>query len=136
MELSYIFFRNNSLSIPILYLPKTYPAPRHMSLVTDLSIMDAKRFGLENEKWRQVNLNMPRSQFPDGGWSASIALPKGPTSPSWQPIPIVITVSHPLSPKSSMYPPSITSGESRGSVAFSEGHTVMLGPGVSELKES
>ena len=131
-----IFLRNNSLSIPIIYLPKTYPAPGHMAPVTSLSIMDAKRFGLENEKWRQVNLKMPRSQFPDGGWSASIALPRGPASPGWRPIPIVVTVSRPLSPKSSVSPHSITPGEYRGSVAFSEGHTVMLGPGVSALEES
>ena len=129
------FFGHNSLSIPILYLPKIYPALDHISPVSSLSIMDAKRFGLENEKWRQVKLNMPRSQFSGGAWSASIALPKGPTSPSWQPIPIVVTVSRPSSSKGSVHLPSMTSGESRGSVAFSEGHTVMLGPGVSSLKE-
>ena len=82
-----------------------------------------------------MKLNMPRSQFPEGAWSASIALPKGPTSPSWQPIPIVVTVSRTPSSKTSVHPSSMTSGGSRGSVAFSEGHTVMLGPGVSSLKE-
>lgn len=123
------------MSIPILYLPKVYPALDHMSPVSSPSIMDAKRFGLENEKWRQVKLNMPRSQFPEGAWSASIAFPKGPTSPNRQPIPIVVTVSRPPSSKTSVHPLSMPSGESRGSVAFSEGHTVMLGPGVSSLKE-
>jgi hypothetical protein len=98
-----IFLRNNSLSIPILYLPKTHPAPDHMPLVPSPSVMDAKRFGLEREKWRQVNLNMPRSQFPDGAWSASIALPKGTTNPSWRPIPIVITISHPAPPNISVH---------------------------------
>jgi len=131
-----IFLRNNSLSIPILYLPKTYPTPDHVPPVPSLSIMDAKRFGLESEKWRQVNLNMPQSQFPDGAWTASIALPNGATNPSSQPIPIVITVSHPARPKISTHSSSTTSGESRGSVAFSKGHTVMLGPGVAALKES
>jgi len=98
--------------------------------------MDAKRFGLESEKWRQVNLAMPHSQFPNGAWSASIALPKGATNPSWRPIPIVITVSRPAPPNISVHPPSTPLGESKGSVAFSKGHTVLLGPGVSALKES
>ena len=106
------------------------PAPR-------LSVMDAKRFGIGSEEWKQVNLSVRQSQFSDKAWSASIALPKGTTNPSSQPIPIpiVITVSRPVPPTTSAYHPEAIEGESRGSVAFSKGHTVLLGPGVSVLKE-
>ena len=110
-----------------------------MPLVPRLSVMDAKRFGIGSEEWRQVNLSMRQSQFPDKAWSASIALPKGTTNPSCQlipiPIPIVITVSRPVPPTTSAYHPEALEVESSGSVAFSKGHTVLLGPGVSVLKE-
>ena len=98
--------------------------------------MDAKRFGLESEKWRQVNLRIPRSHFSDEAWSVSMALPKGTTNPSCQPIPIVITVSRSAPPTIPIYPLSTPSRESKESVAFSKGHTVLLGPGLSALKEN
>ena len=128
---------NNRLTIPILYLPKTHPAPDPIPLAPRLSVMDAKRFGIESEEWRQVNLSVRQSQFSDKAWSASIALPKGTSNPNCQsiPIPIVITVSRPIHPMTSAQDLEAAEGESSGSVAFSKGHTVLLGPGVSVLKE-
>ena len=109
-----------------------------MPPVPRLSIMDAKRFGLESEKWRQVNLSMPRGRFADDAWSASIAFPKGATNPSFIPIPIVMTVSRPVPAVNSVYSSwtSSSSQESRVSVEFSKGHTILLGPGAAALKEA
>jgi len=107
-----------------------------MPLVPRLSIMDAKRFGLESEKWRRIDLSMRRCQSSDEVWSASAALPKETTNPSCRPIPIVITFSRPVPPTKPTLPLPTASAELRGPVAFSEGRTVLSGPGFAALKEA
>ena len=125
-------------------MPKTYPAPDHMPAMPRLSLMDAKRFGLESEKWRRVELSTPRCRASGAPWSASAALPRETTNPSSRPIPVVVTVSRPAPADADAHTPrptsptsSAESGESAGGwgSASSEGHTLAPGPGVAPRQD-